>query len=1084
VSDQQRRFALLIASDYYTDKKLTQLKAPIVDAARLGELLKDQSIGGGYEVKTLTNTESHLIRREIERFFRKAEKNDLLLLYFAGHGHKSIEDGLLYLATPDSDLEYLDSTTIPAKFINSQIQRSKSSKIVLILDCCYSGAFARDMIARAEDKTLNVKDEFRESGCVVLTSGTAMQFSWEGNLLKKEEQGSTADESSSFYTNLIMKGIEFGEADLNGDGVIACGELNDYIKTKMKEGSHPQKPEIYMLKGDLTIAHNKKIVEKATASSSINSWNQAQKERLQHIQKLLQNGHIYEFNNLRKNDNQPIYLPNIDLTGKDLQGIDLHEAILPEAILKNTMMKGANLTGAKLTKADMTKVDLRSATLYGSILKEAKLIRADLRGAELKGMLDFSEADLSHADLRGVDLEGVVNFEGAILFDVNFTGSSIDKVLLNLKNADLKDVKGLKNQTEPSNKYSDALKQFSQNISDLFNKYNVSVDNKKIVEDEIKQLVKDVESIQSFEDIGESQKSNLQNKIESLIQSIIDILPFEIHTQITNSFTVLSPFNELLDKSKNMRISQMVEDEIERRNILDKNLNNSSFDTSFHTEEATSLYEKGFDLYNQGKYQESIEHFEKVLKIAPDNESARYNRFLALERLSEEKPSYDSNTSFYSEGATSLIGKGVALDNQGKYQEAIEWYDKALRIDPNNVSALYGKGLALYNLGKSQEALEWYDKALRIDPNYLYALNNKGLILNSLHKSQEAIEYLDKALRLHPNDVDALNNKGVSHHNLGRYQEAIEYYDKVLRVDPNYTLAQDNKKLALECLSKEKTSSDYDTKSKDPINKYSFIKSWGSDGSGDGEFDGPLGITIDSIGYVYVTDSGNHRIQKFDSNGTFITKWGKHIDLEDLDIDPDSTGRFERLRNSFSRSFSYGKFNGPALITIISEVNGHVYVYIVDSGNHRIQKFDSTGIFQTKWGSEGEEDGEFDGPLGITVDSIGYVYVTDSGNHRIQKFDSNGNFITQWGSEGTVDGEFTSPGGIAVDSIGYVYVADSGNDRIQKFDSNGNFITQWGSEGTGDGKLNGPTDISIDSKGYVYVADSDNNQIQVFAPAT
>jgi uncharacterized caspase-like protein len=281
---QQRRFALIIASDTYTDSKLTQLKAPVVDAKRFGELLKDQSIGGGYDVKIFTNTDSYIIRKEIERFFRKAEKDDLLLLYFAGHGHKSIEDGLLYLATPDSELEYLDTTTIPAKFINSMIQRSKSSEIVLILDCCYSGAFARDMIARAEDKALNVKDEFRESGCVVLTSGTAMQFSWEGNVLKKEEQGSTtANQISSFYTNLIMSGIESGEADLNRDGVIVCGELNEYIKTKMRESGHPQKPEIYLLKADLAIAHNKKIVEKERRFSSHNSWNQVQQERLQQI---------------------------------------------------------------------------------------------------------------------------------------------------------------------------------------------------------------------------------------------------------------------------------------------------------------------------------------------------------------------------------------------------------------------------------------------------------------------------------------------------------------------------------------------------------------------------------------------------------------------------------------------------------------------------------------------------------------------------------------------------------------------------------------------------------------------------------
>ena len=295
------------------------------------------------------------------------------------------------------------------------------------------------MIARAEHKNLNVKDEFRESGCVVLTSGTAMQFSWEGDILKSEEQEITS-EPSSFYTNLIMNGIETGDADLNGDGVISCAELNEYIRNKMRESSHPQNPEIYLLKGDLTIANNKKKGVEIDPST----LNQTQKEQSEYIQELLQNGQIYQFHILRKKVNQPIYLSNINLSGKDLQGIDLHDAILMKSILMETKLKAADLTKANLTKADLSGADLRAAIFSDCILRDAKLIKADLRGSELTGTIDFSGADLSQADLRGVDLKGTVNFEGAILHDVDFTGTNIDKVNLNLLTADLKNVKGLK----------------------------------------------------------------------------------------------------------------------------------------------------------------------------------------------------------------------------------------------------------------------------------------------------------------------------------------------------------------------------------------------------------------------------------------------------------------------------------------------------------------------------------------------------------------------------------------------------------------------------------------------------------------
>jgi tripartite motif-containing protein 71 len=145
--------------------------------------------------------------------------------------------------------------------------------------------------------------------------------------------------------------------------------------------------------------------------------------------------------------------------------------------------------------------------------------------------------------------------------------------------------------------------------------------------------------------------------------------------------------------------------------------------------------------------------------------------------------------------------------------------------------------------------------------------------------------------------------------------------------------------------------------------------------------------------------------------------------------------------------------------------------------------------FVTKWGSNGTEEGQFYNPQGIAIDSSDNVYVADSSNDRIQKFDSNGNFITKWGTEGEVGGQFYYPEGIAIDSSDNVYVADSSNNRIQKFDSNGNFITTWGSHGEGDGQfaIDGPfvePSIAIDSSDNVYVADYGNNRVQVFAPSS
>ena len=271
---------------------------------------------------------------------------------------------------------------------------------------------------------------------------------------------------------------------------------------------------------------------------------------------------------------------------------------------------------------------------------------------------------------------------------------------------------------------------------------------------------------------------------------------------------------------------------------------------------------------------------------------------------------------------------------------------------------------------------------------------------------------------------------------------------------------------------------------------YTFVTKWGSQGSSDGQFYLITYIAVDSSGHVYAADIWNNRIQKFDSNGNFITKWYSYTP-HGVDFDYvgnfyvtaeyyplinkyDSTGTL--IKNWGSYGTGDGQTDHPCGIAVDSSDN----VYVADWYNHRIQKFDSNGNFITKWGSYGSGDGQLDSPQDIDVDSSGFVYVSEIGTHRIQKFDSNGNFITKWGSFGSGDGQFNNPFGVTVDSNGYVYVADAFNHRIQVFDSNGNFITKWGSYGSGDGQFIEPRKVAIDSSGKVYVADSGNENIQVF----
>ncbi|MBN2753359.1 MAG: 6-bladed beta-propeller [Candidatus Goldbacteria bacterium] len=134
----------------------------------------------------------------------------------------------------------------------------------------------------------------------------------------------------------------------------------------------------------------------------------------------------------------------------------------------------------------------------------------------------------------------------------------------------------------------------------------------------------------------------------------------------------------------------------------------------------------------------------------------------------------------------------------------------------------------------------------------------------------------------------------------------------------------------------------------------------------------------------------------------------------------------------------------------------------------------------SKWGVLGTEDGNFNNPQSLAVDSQDNIYVVDKGNNRVRKFNSSGTFLKKWGSAGSGNGEFNAPDGIALDTNNNVYVVDTGNNRIQVFNSDGVYQAQWGTSGSGNGQFNGPVDVAIDGNNIVYVTDGNNARIQKF----
>lgn len=276
----------------------------------------------------------------------------------------------------------------------------------------------------------------------------------------------------------------------------------------------------------------------------------------------------------------------------------------------------------------------------------------------------------------------------------------------------------------------------------------------------------------------------------------------------------------------------------------------------------------------------------------------------------------------------------------------------------------------------------------------------------------------------------------------------------------------------------------------DPIVAPTFVATWGTQGSGDGQFENPYGLDCDNSGNVYVADTGNQRIQKFSSDGTFLTKWG-------------SAGQ------------GAGQFNNPVGIACDDGDN----VYVTDRFNHRVQVFTGDGTFIREWGTQGSGDAEFDDPLGIDCDNTGKVFVVDGGsNDDVKIFTDDGSFIRKaemqaygviwnglgdfyaaqgyrirrfgmldcvqvsvFGSLGSDDGQLADVTMLEYD-VGneIIYVVDRGNSRIQMFAPDGTFVDNWGQAGSGDEEFDWPVGIARDLDGNVFVTDTGNNRIQKF----
>ncbi len=234
------KVALLIGVSEY-EPGLNPLPSAVRDVEAVYGVLLHSEMGGfaASDITLLKNPERQVVEMAIETLFSGRHKDDLLLLYFSGHGIKD-DRGRLYLATRNTSKtqqgELIRSTSVSANFIHDRMSESRSRRQVVILDSCFSGAFAEGMSAK-DDGTIDIREQLGGEGRAVLTSSTSTQYSF-------EQEG----QDLSIYTRFLIEGIKSGEADRDRDEFISIDELHEYASQKVREVQPAMKPEIYAIR--------------------------------------------------------------------------------------------------------------------------------------------------------------------------------------------------------------------------------------------------------------------------------------------------------------------------------------------------------------------------------------------------------------------------------------------------------------------------------------------------------------------------------------------------------------------------------------------------------------------------------------------------------------------------------------------------------------------------------------------------------------------------------------------------------------------------------------------------------------------
>lgn len=662
-----KKVALLIGvSDY--ELGLNPLPGAVKDVDAMKQVLLHPEICGFAEadVTTLHNPDRMKMEQAIETVFSDRQSDDLVLLYFSGHGVKD-DNGKLFLATrqtiKNQQGELIRSSAVAASTVHDIMSDSRSKRQVVILDCCYSGAFA-DGLSAKDDGRVPIRTQLGGKGRGVLTSSTSTQYSF-------EQQGSDL----SIYTRYLIEGLETGAADRNSDGLITIDELHEYAKRKVQEAAPAMKPQFYPSEegyriklakaplGDPKLIYQKEV-ERYASKGEISSMGlrilNAQQEKFK----------------LSAEEAREIEAKVLKPYQERQKNLQEYEQALTEAIEQHHPLSEETRQELLIYQEVLSLRDEDIAPIEARIIAQKQIVQSSVQTAESTQAQTTSRSE----DVAPVKLSvSQSSVKGSVASQRNYElliGAGIATALVSIFA-----VGSLLNKpTESDTPVVSSTVSTDQMTAKEFYDRGLEKANKEDYKGAIEDYNEALRLSPNYVIVYYS-RGYARNQLEDYKEAIEDL----------NQYIQKNPKDAAARSQRGLAYKEL--------HKYDEAIADLNKAIEINSKDAYAYNIRGIAYKYQGNYAQAISDYSKAIELKHDPLSYPY------------------------------YNRGTAHYNEENYKAAIEDYSQAISLDPNYALAYYNRGYSRTNLGQKQEAIADFKKAAELyqkqgdTNNYQDALN-------------------------------------------------------------------------------------------------------------------------------------------------------------------------------------------------------------------------------------------------------------------------------------------------------------------------------------------------------------------------